>query len=250
MPMVGTISPGFCQTLADASAAFPLFGGTAPDASAVSPASVASEGTSDALAGTSDAPAGTPPAETPTGGELGPEQIAELLKQVSDLTSKVGNLTQENNTYKAKEQQAVRAQQTREQQLETDLNESQKIIAQMDAVIKHSAIINAIQGAKDFEFHSARQVMNELDMESFELDVDLESGTATVTGIETDLKRIAKEMPWLVSKDKAAAPDATRQPRSSRGSGVPPAPANASGDKASKRAALIGKYPVIAHGRG
>jgi len=248
----GTISSGLPQNYADAKSVFPIFGGTAPEAPAAS--TTGSESPPDHAANGNEA---TPShSEPPSGGDstpspegLSPEQVGDLLKQVGDLTNKLSVLQQENNTFKAKEQQAERAKQTREQQLETDLTEAQQVIAKMDAVIKHTAIINAIQGAKDLEFHSARHVMNELDMESFELDVDLDSGTATVTGIENELKRIAKEMPWLVSKDKAASPDPTRQPRNPRGSGTPPAPPGGSNDKQTKRAALINKYPVIAHGR-
>lgn len=242
----GMLSSGFISGLERAKATFPIFGGTSPAETETPPAAPKEE------------PA-TPSSEEPhSGGDsakpepdvegMSPQEIAELLKNVGELTNQVSKLTTENNTYKSKEQQAERAQQTREQQLEADLTEAQQTIAKMDAVIRHTAVVNAIQGAKDMEFHNARHVMNELVMDAFDLDVDLDNGTATVSGIEPELKRVAKEFPWLVSKDKTQTPaNAPTHPRP-RGSGTPPV-GGGSPDKVTKRADLINKYPVIAHGR-
>lgn len=179
--------------------------------------------------------------------ELSPEQIADLLKQVSDTNKKLSEYSSKLSEYENKEKSAARAQQTREQVLEQDLNEAQQTIQRMDAVIRQTALINAIQGAKDIEFHSAKHVLRELDPNVVELDVDLENGTATVTGIETELKRIARECDWLVKNNSVPTQDA--KPRAPRGSGTPPGPANGSNDKASRRQELINRYPVIGHGR-
>jgi len=244
---VGSMSNG----IEAARAAFPLFGGaedddteTSPADSDKSPATTSSDTTSSA--------GGEPnlkEAEVPNLEAMTPEKIAELLKNVTDLSTKVTQLTAENNTYKTKEQTAERAKQTREQQLEQDLVDTQKIVAKMDAVIRHTAIVNAIQGAKDIEFHNARHVMSELADTAFDVDVDLESGSATVTGIDGELKRIAKEFPWLVSKDKTHAPANQTQQRVTRGSGTPPGGAGDNNKKLTTRSEMINKFPVIAHGR-
>lgn len=233
-----------------AKAALPIFGGTTP-----APPSTESPPATDHATEPPPAPSASDPGtaggdSADPGSPMTPEQVSELLKQVGDLTSQVSRLTNENNTYKSKEHDQQRAQQTREQQLEQDLTDAQQTIAKMDAVIRHTAIINAIQGMKDMEFYSARHVMSELNMDSFDLDVDLDNGSATVTGIEGDLKRIAKECPWMVARDKThvvTSPNGT--PRVTRGSGAPPAPPGGVNDKATKRAELMSKYPVIAHGR-
>lgn len=222
--------------------AFPLYGGTSPvteDKTVTPDAATAESSTS-----TPDTPAVPDDSE-----EMTPEKVTALLKQVSDLTGKIATLTKENEGFKTKETQAQRQQQTREQQLEADLQERDKVIAKMDAVIRHTAVINAIQGTKDVEWHSARHVMNELDPNSFELDVDLENGTATVTGIESELKRVAKECHWLVSKDKTQTPSGGSQRPAARGSGTPPPAPNGANTKQTARAELINRFPVIAHGR-
>lgn len=177
-----------------------------------------------------------------------PEAMADLLKQLNEATKQIKELQGKTESYEKEKAQAARAQQTREEQLESDLQEAQQTIAQMDAVIRHTAVVNAIQGMKDYQFHSARHVLNELDPNSFDIDVDLKNGTATVTGIEAEIKRVAKEMPWLVAQEKNGNTSSQRNvaPRSS---GAPPANPNGDAAKVSRRAELMKKFPVIAHGR-
>lgn len=176
-----------------------------------------------------------------------PEAMADLLKQLNDATKQIKDLQSKTATYEKEKANTARAQQTREQQLESDLTEAQQTIAKMDSVIRHTAMINAIQGMKDYEFHSARHVLNELDPNSFEIDVDLENGSATITGIENEIKRVAKEMPWLVAQAKTGNPVGGKpMPRSS---GAPPGNPNGDAAKVARRSELMKKFPVIAHGR-
>lgn len=177
-----------------------------------------------------------------------PEAIADLLKQLNEATKQIKDLQKKTETYENEKAQTIRAQQTREEQLENDLIEAQQTIANMDSVIRHTAIINAIQGIKDYQFHSARHVMNELDSNSFDVDVDLENGTAIVTGIESEIKRIAKEMPWLVAQEKSQNGTISKN-NAPRSSGAPPANPNGDAAKVSRRAELMKKFPVISHGR-
>lgn len=175
-----------------------------------------------------------------------PEAIADLLKQLNDATKTIKELQGKTETYEKERAQTIRAQQTREEQLAQDLNEAQQTIAQMDSVIRHTALINAIQGMKDYQFHSARHVLNELDPNAFDIDVDLQNGTAIVTNIENEIKRVAKEMPWLVAQAKNESGNKNSVPRSS---GAPPANPNGDADKVARREALMKKFPVIAQGR-
>lgn len=176
-----------------------------------------------------------------------PEAMADLLKQLNDATKQIKELQNKTSTYEKEKAQQARAQQTREEQLEQDLTEAQQTIASMDSVIRHTAIINAIQGIKDYQFHSARHVLNELDPNAFDIDVDLQNGTATVTGIEAEIKRVAKEMPWLIAQEKNAS-GMGKNPIP-RGSGAPPANPNGDSAKVTRRAELMKKFPVISHGR-
>lgn len=174
-----------------------------------------------------------------------PEAMADLLKQLNDASKTIKELQNKTATYEKEKANSARAQQTREQQLEGDLTEAQKIIEKMDSVIRHTAIINAIQGMKDYQFHSARHVLNELDRNSFDVDVDLENGSATISGIESEIKRVAKEMPWLVAQEKNGIGSRSSMPRSS---GAPPSNPNGDAAKVARRAELMKKFPVIATG--
>lgn len=229
----------------------PFFGGEDPKTPESSPEGSAAENPS---AGGNSGQAGSGAASAAGGDsgqpEMTPQQITDLLKQVSDLTKNVNTLSKENETYKKKEADAVKATQSREEALESDLTEAQQTIAKMDSVIRHVALVNAIQSNKDLEFHSAKHVLRELDPNAFELDVDLENGTATVTGIENDLKRIAKECSWLVKSNGAGnAGNQGTPPAPRRGSGNPPSGGSGTPDAASRRADLIKRYPIIGHGR-
>ena len=128
---------------------------------------------------------------------------------------------------------------------------AQQTIQQMDQVIRYTAIINAIQSNPDLEFHSAKHVMRELNLDNFDMDVDLENGTATVTGIEDELKRIARECDWLVKRngkiDQGIGGNAGKP--KVKPSGAPPAPPGSNGSKANRRQELSKRFPVIMHNR-
>lgn len=207
----------------------------------------AADTTSSAVSSDTSVDSGSDSASTDDLGK-NPEAIADLLKQLNDATKTIKDLQGKTQNYEKEKANAARAQQSREEQLESDLVEAQKIISNMDSVIRHTAIVNAIQGMKDYEFHSAKHVLNELDPNSYDVDVDLENGTATVNGIESEIKRVAKEMPWLVAQTKSAGGMNSRN-SGIRPSGAPPANPNGDSDKVARREALMKKFPVISHGR-
>lgn len=208
------------------------------------------------------APSTTPPPASstttpPAGGDSKPDPIeklqndpnalGQLLSQVDKLTKDLTKVTGERDSYVAKEQENTRKLQSREQQLETDLGERDAIIQQMDSVIRSMAINNAMLSQKDIQWHSVKQAMAELNADAFDIDIDLERGTADVSGIENEAKRIAKEFPWLVAKGGTEQP-IPPSPRP-RGSGAPPAPPGGDGNKAQRRSDLMKRFPVIASGR-
>lgn len=224
-----------------AKAAMPFFGGEDKEETTSESAGTEDTTSTDTAVSDSTSTDGTPDLTQ------NPEAMADLLKQLNDATKQIKELQNKTASYEKEKSQAARAQQTREEQLETDLQEAQQTIAKMDAVIRHTALVNAIQGMKDYEFHSARHVLNELDPNSFEIDVDLENGTATITGVENEIKRVAKEMPWLVAQAKTG--NITNKTTIPRGSGAPPANPNGDAAKVARRTELMKKFPVIAHGR-
>jgi O-methyltransferase involved in polyketide biosynthesis len=181
-----------------------------------------------------------------------PEQIADLLKQVTQLTATNKNLLTENNNFKAQQQQKERETMGREQALEQDLAASMETIQKLDAALKNQAILNAINSFTDIQFHDPRFVMHELSADVMEsMEVNLDAGTVTINGIENELRRIAREKDWAVKKNNVPTANSGQGsgPKAPpRGSGSPPPPPSGANDKASRRAALIDKFPVIAHG--
>ena len=236
-------------------AGLPFYGGTTPTGTESS--STTDTGTSQEAGSTSGGQSGTDTSQQ-AGGDSGsqqqmdPQQIADLLKQVSTLTSQNKQLLTENNTFKAQQQQKERENMGREQALETDLQNAMETIEKMDRALKNQAIMNAIGSFDEIQFHDPNFVLHELGQDILEnMEVDLENGTVTVSGIENDLRRIAKEKSWAVKKVAQQEQQQTTQTREikPKGSGAPPPPPGGSGDKASRRAALIDKFPVIGHGR-
>lgn len=234
---VGKLSSG-----ADiAKAALPIFGGTQP---------TETESSSDESSDESKKSTKTESNTTSSGGDsatsteaLSPEQIADLMAQVTQLNSTVTQLKTENDSFKSKEDEQRRASQGREQTLEEDNTRLAETVQKMDKVIKHLAIVNAIQGNRDIQFHNPRDVIARLDHSAYNLDVDLENGQATVKNIENELKRIAREEDYLVVKPLDNGPS-TRAPRSS---GAPSGPANTNSTaKAQRRKELEAKWPIIA----
>lgn len=188
----------------------------------------------------------------PSGGdlktEITPEQFAQLTTQVAQLTEKNTELSTTLQSYQSKEDEARKASMGREESLSEDLTKAQETIDRMDQVIKRLAVVNAIQGNKDLQFHNVDDAIARLAPDSYELEVDLEAGSAKVSGIEAELSRIAKENEYLVVKPNLENNEQpTRQTR--RSTGNPPGPQPTSPSKANRRKELEAKWPVIASGR-
>lgn len=216
-----------------AKSVLPIFGGTSPEATPTTASPAPAPTTGPAAGG-----------DTPT-----PEQLADLMKQVADLTKTVTEVTTENTTYKTKQEQAEKATRTNEENLAKELETSADVIAKMDAVIKHTALVNAIQGFEDNKWHSIASVMAELQEGEFDITVDLENGVATVTGMDKALKRVAKDAHWLVKNDVTQGTPTGTPTIGKPGSGAPPAAPAAPGSPAERRASLLNRFPVIGAGR-
>jgi hypothetical protein len=234
-----------------AAMALPLFGGTQPATVVVAPAGGEVTPPDPTPTATPDPTSGgEPPKEDPIAKLASdPNALGQLLAQVDSLTKNLTKVTQERDGYVTKQQEEARKTQTREQQLESDLAQRDQVIQQMDSVIRNMAIGNAILSQKDVQWHSLKQVLAELNPESFEIDVDLSAGNATVTGVDSEVKRIARECPWLVAKSNDPGTGSRTPQRTPVGSGAPPVGPVGDATKATKRADLMKKFPVISHGR-
>lgn len=182
--------------------------------------------------------------------QMTPEQISDLLANVTSLTAKVDAVTKENETFKTKEEEGRRAKQDTVDNLTEDLTKAQQIIDQQDQVIKRLAVVNAIQGNKDLQFHNVNDAISRLGDADYELSVDLENGTATVKGLEAKLKEIAKNEDYLVVKPTLENNNNLQSNGRPRASGNPPSPnGNVNQTKAQRRSELEAKWPVIGRGQ-
>lgn len=236
------------QGIERAKAALPIFGGTSP--------------TETSTTTTETKPEDKTTTETSaTGGDtakpLTAEEAAALLTQISETNAKLAEATKTIEKNNQEKTAAERAKLGKEEALTADLEEATKTILKMDAALKNQAVMNAINGVKDLEFHDTNFIMRELQVsapEIFEdMEVDLDAGVVTVKGVENHLRRIAKEKDWAVKKNSTIDPNANNGGGGGaapvRSSGAPPANPTVNQDKASRRASLADKYPVIRHGR-
>lgn len=227
-----------------ARAALPIFGGTAPDES----------GTETETGSTTETATAT---ETGSKPEIAtdPQAVADLIKQVETLNSTVGQLKKVNEKFENEKKTKERESLGREDALAKDLEESQQTVIKMDRALRNQAVINAINGFKDIEFHDTKFALSKLSADVFDqMEVDLENGTVTVTGIENDLRRIAKENEWAVKNKSSVAPNVSaggqqRTPAGRPSGGAPAGSAGGDASKATQRKALAARFPVITHGR-
>jgi hypothetical protein len=236
------------NTIAAAIAALPLFGGTSPDENESGTGGEAGAGAGTG-ASAPETGAGTPNITTD------PQAVADLVKQVETLTSTVGQLKKTNEKFETEKKNKERESLGREEALAKDLEESQQIVIKMDRALRNQAVVNAINGFKDIEFHDTKFALSKLSADIFDqMEVDLENGTVTVTGIENDLRRIAKENEWAV-KSKGSVPpnvpggDQRRTPAGRPSGGAPAGGSGGDASKATTRKALAARFPVIMHGR-
>lgn len=223
----------------------PIFGGTSPTDTATTDTTTdtTKSTTTDTTTDTTKNTTTDNPIEKLT---KDPAALTQLLSQVDSLTKNLKTANDKVTAYEAKQQEEARKQQTKEQQLESDLAERDKTIQQMDAVIQNMAVNNAFLSQPDIQWNSVKQAMAELDSSAFEVDIDLASGKATVSGIENEVKRIAKDFPWLIksAQNSTVTPPATPRQQPTR-SGPAPSVPGTEAEKAAKRSDLMKRFPAI-----
>lgn len=230
--------------------AYPIFGGTAPTETQPTEETKTDGGEAGKSTQTTQSAGGETQTEDPASQFANdPKAINQLLKQVSDLQKNLEGVTKQKDAYEQEKLKAERAQQTREQQLETDLQNSQEVIEKMDRVVRTMAIQNAFLSSGDYQWNSVRQAMSELEEGNYDVNIDLDGGKAEVSGIENEVKRIAQACPWLLKSTSGT----TTNNGSSGGrgsakpaSGTPPAPPRGNEGQQVKRADMMKRFPAIA----
>jgi hypothetical protein len=224
----------------------PIFGGTSTETKSEPSSTETSTDTKKTSTDSGGSDSGGGGSETPK--EITPEQFQQLNTQVAELLSQNTELKKTVEGYTAKEEEQRKANLGREESLTEDLTNAQKTIDAQDQIIKSLALINAIQGNKEYQFHDPSDVIRRLDETSYEFNVDLEDRTASVSGVENELKRIAKEADYLVVKPNGEINQEKPNP-ARRGTGNPPGPTPTNQSKSARRAELEAKWPVIGAGR-
>jgi len=222
-----------------AKASMPFFGG-AEDTTDETTTTETSTATTDPVVETTPEP--DPVAQL----QADPNALAQLLQQIQNKDQELNQTKSKLQQYETEKAASDRAKLSEVEQLKADLAQREQIIEGMDRVIRHNAITTALLQVKDTQWHSVKQVMAELDDSAYDVQVDLENGQATVTGIEQEARRIAQNYPWLV---KSSGPNDGSKPRTPRPSGAPPSVPTDAGSKQTRRNELMKKFPVIAGGR-
>lgn len=232
----------YINSLDAAKASMPFFGGV----EAVTPDEDTT--TTETSTATTDSAGGetTPVIDPVTQLQSDPNALAQLLQQVQTKDQELNQTKTKLQQYETEKAASDRAKLSEVEQLKTDLAQRDQIIEGMDRVIRHNAITTALLQVKDTQWNSVKQVMAELDESAYDVQVDLENGQATVTGIEQEARRIAQNYPWLV---KSSGPNDGSKPRTPRPSGAPPVTPTDAGGKQTRRNELMKKFPVIAGGR-
>lgn len=228
-------------------ASLPFFGGTTPEGGAVT-----DEKKKDPAKATTEDAGGTTTTEEDPIAKLqsDPNALRDLLNQVSKTSADLANATKERDTLSQEKEKAARAQMSKEEGLQKDLENAQIQIEAYHRVVETVALQNAfITASGDTQWNSVKQAMAELDEEKYSVNVNLENSNAEVEGIENEVKRIAKECPWLVkSAGEGEGETLRRGPGRPRTTGTPPGAPKAGG-KTDKRDQMMNRFPVLMHGR-
>jgi hypothetical protein len=175
-----------------------------------------------------------------------PEKIKELLRTNDQQKQDLQKVTAERDTFVQEKDKNERAQMNKEQQLQTDLDKANATIEQMDRVVQHvaktSAFLNASSDA-NVQWNSVKQAMAELDVNNFDITVDLDNGTAEVVGMDKEIDRISKANTWLVKSAGDVEPNGGVKPPRAVGGGRPPAPPKGDAAKKARRDSMISRFP-------
>lgn len=230
---------------------FPFFGGTTPETTA---------GTS------GDPKAGATTDSKQTGGgvitedpiaalQADPNKLRDLLNQVNKLSKDHESATNALTEIERAKEKEARAQMNKEQQLSTDLENANLQIEKMTAVVQNMAVQNAfITRSGDIQWNSIKQAMAELVPDNYSVNIDLDNGMAEVDNIDQEVKRIAKDFPWLVKSAGTPDPNAQqaqgpRGPGRPRTTGLPPAGVKGNEGKKARRDEMMQRFPVLMNQR-
>ena len=145
-------------------------------------------------------------------------RIAELSRENARRRRELRAAQRERDEARATLEEKEAGKQSTEQKLTKDLNKANETIAALTSQLENGLLRTSIQEFEAYKWHDVNLVMRELNKKA--IFVDLEEGE--VEGIQKELKRIAKEKPFLVkkaekSKDDDADDDEKPEPKPKSG---------------------------------
>jgi hypothetical protein len=176
----------------------------------------------------------------------------ELKRLLSETTSGKKSLDSELATIKGKLDERERKERTDLENYKADVEKLQAENKELKDALENTAVINAILANKMYQFHDSTIVAQNL--KGSELTVDVKTGR--VEGIESELARVAKDMPFLVvssvkdegkTKDQNSGSIKQDQKNGSAGpTGFQPGQGGGSGNGIQEqRSSLLSKYPIL-----
>lgn len=225
-----------------AKAAWPVFGGV--ETAAATPKTETK----------TETPAATTTAVVPPPDPLAelakdPAKLQQLLTQVSTLTTQLTDAQTKVDAAETEKTAAARAKQTKEEQLQADVENRDILLAKATAIIQQKVLENALITHKDYQWHDPKDALRNVDMNLVKITVDIEKGLAEIEGMDKEAKRIATEKPWMLKPGADTQQPVNGNQPPVRATGAPPAPPTTDAAKIARRNELIGKHPVISHGR-
>lgn len=190
--------------------------------------------------------------EDPNAGKT-PEQIeAEEAKQRANSEAKArrlenDRLKQENADLKKAQEDAERKEKSDLENARKDLTKATETLSKRDKVLERNLVETAILKFADFSWHDIDLVVAAIKPDQLKVDLD----TGEVTGHEDELKRIAKDKPFLVASSKKQKKEeqsnngGQQQPRGASGSNPGGAGQQQVNEALANRAELIKKSPAL-----
>lgn len=174
--------------------------------------------------------------------QLTPEQIAKLLRENNEAKANLSAFQKEKEEREAAEEEARRATASKEENLTKDVDRLSKENESLTLVNNRNLVELAILRNNKYQWHDPNLIAPLIDRSVIKLDAT----TGKVDGIEDELKRIAKDHPFLLkgkdkNEDNNGGGSSLNAGRPS--GGVPTG--GGDGSKATKRQQLEKRFPVL-----
>lgn len=173
-------------------------------------------------------------------------RIRDLSAEARDWRKQLRTAQKELRELKEGKEEEEGQKKAKETKATADVTKLEEKLAKRDQVLSNNLLETAILKAKDpknkpYEWHDLQMLVSALDRG--EIDIDLESGT--VEGLSEELKRVAREKPFLLkSNTKSGGDGGNEQKKGSTGNNPGGAGNRQQDQRLTDRQKLIDKYKI------